>query len=400
MATDKLDGPKIKALTPRDKPYRVSDGNGLYIEVRPNGAMYWRQKYRYQKKQKILAHGVYPRVSLKKAREKRKEALDLLGENIDPAKHKKQVKLIAANTFEEIAREWIDQHSSSWTKGHTLSVTRRFEQNLFPYLGDEPIDKISPRQLLDVLKMVEKRGALDVAARLRQKSEAVFAYAIRTELAEVNPAAQLKGVLKTRPVTHRAALDRKELPELLGKLDTYQGDPVTIAATRMLLLTFVRTGELRGATWDEIDWDEQMWRIPASRMKMNRDHLVPLSSQARSILDDLKSITGEKEHVFASPVKPLQPISANTVIYALYRMGYHSRATGHGFRATASTILNEMGYNPDAIERQLAHVERNKVRAAYNRSEYLDIRIEMMQAWADFLDSMADNIVPIRSAKK
>ena len=398
-----LTATKVKALKPREKPYKVSDGHGLYIEVlptpRPKGAKYWRQKYRFHGKEKRLAHGVYPQVTLAEARDKRDEALALLRKNIDPGKEKKQRKRTTTNTFESVAREWLEVQRGNWSERHKLRVTTILENNLFPYIGSEPITTITPTDLLDVLRKVEGRGALDLAGRLRQKSEAIFQYAILTERAESNPATQLKRTLKTKPVKHRAALDRKDLPELLEKLDDYQGDPVTLAATRMLLLTFVRTGEMRFATWDEIDWDEQMWRIPAARMKMKRDHLVPLSNQAVTILKNLDPITGSYQYVFASPIKPLQPISENTVLYALYRMGYHSRATGHGFRATASTILNEMGYNADAIERQLAHVERNKVRAAYNRSEYLADRVEMMQAWADYLDSIADNVVPIRAGQ-
>jgi integrase len=243
--------------------------------------------------------------------------------------------------------------------------------------------------ILEVIRAVESRGALDVASRVLQRTSAVFRYAIQTGRATYNPAADMKGVLKTRKVEHRAAISRDELPEFLKKLDSYSGDPVTKLGLKLVILTFVRPGELRGARWDEFDLDQGEWRIPAERMKMRAPHIVPLSPQALAIVEEIKLLTGQFDLLFPSQRDQRKPISENTLLYALYRLGYHKRATVHGFRALASTILNETGFRPDVIERQLAHAERNKVRAAYNRSEYLKERRKMMDWWGAYIESMA-----------
>jgi len=255
-----------------------------------------------------------------------------------------------------------------------------------------------PPMVLEVIRAVEFRGALDVASRILQRTSAVFRYAIQTGRATYNPAADMQGVLKTRKVDHRAAISQTELPDFLKKLDSYSGDPVTKLALRLIVLTFVRTGELRGARWEEFDLDQGEWRIPAERMKMRAPHIVPLSGQALAVIEELKPLTGQFDLLFPSQRDQRRPISENTLLYALYRLGYHKRATVHGFRALASTILNETGFRPDVIERQLAHAERNKVRAAYHRSEYLEERRKMMKWWGTYIESTAKDrkVVPLR----
>jgi integrase len=277
-------------------------------------------------------------------------------------------------------------------------VLRSLESEVFPLIGPKPIQELSAPQILEVVQRVEKRNALDMASRILQRVSAVFRYAISTGRATYNPAADLKGSLKTRKVTHRAAISRAELPEFLNKLNAYDGQPLTRLALKLVVLTFVRSRELRGARWAEFDFERAEWRIPSERMKITAEHIVPLSRQAIRILGELKPLTGSYDLVFPNQNNLSKPMSENTLLYAMYRMGYHSKATVHGFRATASTILNEMGWKADVIERQLAHAERNKVRAAYHRSEYLEDRRHMMQVWGDFIESLTTGakIIPLR----
>lgn len=396
-----LTATKVKALKGREKPYKVGDKDGLYLDVRPNGSKYWRFRYRWKGRQKLLALGVYPDVSLAKARDRTRAARDALTDGVDPAAEKKRLKQRTANSFRVLAEEWHEKQRHLWTENHAERVLKSLEDNVFGELGAEPAEDITAQDLLGCLRKIENRGALETASRVLQRCNAVYRYAIASGRVTYNPAADLRGALKAPKFQHYKALDRKELPELLKKLDEYDGDPVTKCAVRFMMLTFVRTTELRFAQWPEIDWKEGIWTVPANRMKMKREHLVPLSEQAIDVLEELWDLNEKREYIFASPRKPRQPISENTVLYALYRMGYHSRATGHGFRATASTILHELGFNPDAIERQLAHVERNKVKAAYNRSEYLEERIRIMQTWADQLDVLKTGaaVIPIQTAQ-
>ena len=391
---------KIKSLKPREKAYKVFDANGLFLHVQTSGSKLWKQKYRYNGKEKLLSHGKYPQISLIEARTLRDKALKALKQQTDPARLKRREKNKLANTFEKVAREWHEKQSVNWKPIHSRKVWHQLEADILPYLKDEPIDNISTTDLLEVLRRIEKRGALDIASRQRQRCEAIFKHAILTDRATYNPATQLVGVLKTKKVTHRKALDRKDLPEFLNKLETTDTHPIVRLATKMLIHTFVRTGELRHATWDEFDLEERLWRIPAEHMKMDADHLVPLTDQTIGFLKELKEYNGKRTHVFASPNRPKQGLSENAILSLIYRMGYKGKATGHGFRATASTTLNEMGYNPDAIERQLAHSETNKVRAAYNRSEYMDERVILMKDWSNFLASAGNKIVPIKTPRK
>jgi integrase len=382
-----LTNTKVKNLKTKEKSYKVSDAHGLYLHVHSNGSKYWRQNYRYSGKQKTLSHGVYPRVSLLEARKRRDEALNQLADGQDPAKSKMLGKLKSENTFEVLAREWFDKEAVNWTDGHQIKVWCSLERDLLPFIGDDPIDRISSIRLLDVLKRVEGRGALDVASRLRQRCDGIFQYALLTGRLEHNPATQLQGVLKTKKVQHLHALSKKEFPKFLSDLDNYDGHPLIRLSAFMLIHTFVRTRELRFAKWEEFDIEARQWIVPANRMKMGEEHIVPLTNQTLDLFEEIKSYNGSREFVFASPQRPRQAISENAIINCIYRMGYKGKTTGHGFRSTASTILNESNFNPDAIERQLAHAKRNKIRAAYNRSEYLDERARLMEWWSNYVES-------------
>jgi integrase len=395
VPTDKLTDPKIRQAKPTDKPYKLFDGGGLFLLVQPNGAKLWRLKYRFVGKEKLLAIGSYDKgVSLKRAREARDKARDQLTEGIDPGARKKQEKHAereqAENTFRAIALNWADTYGAHWSETHRTRVLTSLEVDAFPALGALPIKEITPPMVLEVIRAVESRGALDVASRVLQRTSSIFRFAIQTGRATYNPAADMRGVLKTRKVEHRSTISRGELPEFLKKLDSYSGDPITKLALRLIILTFVRTGELRGARWEELNIDQGEWRIPAERMKMRSSHIVPLSPQALGVVEELRLLTGQFDLLFPSQRDQQRPISENTLLYAIYRLGYHKRATVHGFRALASTILNETGFRPDVIERQLAHVERNKVRAAYHRSEYLEERRKMMDWWGACIESMAN----------
>jgi len=344
--------------------------------------------------------GVYPEVALADARDRRADAKRLLAAGNDPGETKKQAKqlttLRSANTFEVIAREWYSQRRHGWTPKYAAMVLDRLERHILPRLSDRPIANLSAPEVLSVLRIVEAKGALEMAQRVMQMCGQIFMYAIATGRAERNPVTDLRGALKTPVVKHRAYLKEMELPTYLKKLAAYDGYPQTKLALQLLILTFVRTTELRAARWEEIDWDKAEWRIPAERMKMKETHIVPLSRQTVAVLREIQKHSGEFQYVFPNLHNPAKFMSENTMLYALYRMGYHSHTTAHGFRSTASTILNEHGYRPDVIERQLAHTERNAVRAAYNHAEYLPDRRKMMQWWADYLDKIAAKKEPQR----
>lgn len=388
-----LTNTKLRHLKPRTKLYRIADSAGLAIEVRPDGACYWRFRYRYAGKQKMLSLGVYPGVPLAEARKCRDEARALLRDGTDPSQKRQRDKLAATiaadNTFEAVAREWMkrqDVADATAEKNRWL-----LETFVFPYIGRRPIAEITPRELLDVLRKVEARGKLETAQRLKQKCGQVFRHAILEGKAEVDPTGSLRGALKTPKTKHHAAItEPKAIGGLLRAIDGYEGHYVTLAALMFAPLVFVRPGELRKAEWAEFDLDAAEWRIPAERMKMKAAHLVPLSRQAVDCLRELCSLTGPDGYVFPSVRTRSRPMSENTITAALRRLGYTSaEMTGHGFRSMAATRLNEMGWKPDAIERQLAHAESNKVRDAYTHTaEYLPDRRRMMQAWADYLDGL------------
>ena len=374
---------------------KLTDGNGMYLLVHKNGSKYWRMDYRFEGKRKTLALGVWPETTLTKAREMRDKARILMQDNIDPLEQKKKLDRIRSEdhqrTFALLTEEWIKRQSSRWTEKHTSDVKRSLENHVFPDLGDRPINEIQKSEVLQVLRKLEGVNKYEATHRARQRIEAVFNFAIITGDCENNPAAGLTKALTPPTKKKMPSLKPEELPEFLSRLEDYKGHRLTYLAMRFMLYTFVRTKELRAAEWIEFDLKEMdpTWKIPSERMKMRREHVVPLSSQAIEVLNKISEISGYEKLVFPGQQNPTKPMSENTLLYALYRMGYHSRATTHGFRSVASTILNESGlWHPDSIERQLAHVETNKVRSAYDRSEHLSERRKMMQWWADHLDSM------------
>lgn len=390
----KLTDPIIKAAKPKEKPYKLSDGQGLTLLIQPNGSKWWRYRYRMNGKEKMLSIGTYPDVTLKKAREMRVTADDLLKQSIDPSQHRQEQKQIAAiaaeNSFESVARQWWNHWKHARTERHADYVIRRLEADIFPVIGNKPIHSITAPTLLMAIKKIESRGALDIAKRALSTCGQVFRYAVGHGLAERNPAADIKpsDVLKPTRKANYARLDQKDLPELLQKIEEYDGQPLTRIALQLMALTFVRTGELIGARWEEIDMTAKQWRIPAERMKMRTPHIVPLSNQSLTLINELRTLALDDILLFPSERRDGKTMSNNTILYALYRMGYHSRMTGHGFRGIASTILHEHGYNHEYIELQLAHSPRDAVSAAYNHALYLDQRARMMQEWADYLDEI------------
>ncbi|MCJ7602458.1 MAG: tyrosine-type recombinase/integrase [Desulfobulbaceae bacterium] len=386
------------------KTKKISDGGGLFLEIRPNGAKYWRLAYRFGTKQKLLALGVYPDVSLVKAREKREEARKKLADGIDPSEARKALKAAQSDegSFEIVAREWFAQKSPGWAESHSSKVMTRLEQDIFPRIGSKPINTITAPELLAALRFIESRGAVDTANRAKQSCSQIFRYAIATGRAERDPAADLRGALKsTRKCHYPTIIEPVKIAELMRAIEGYSGSLVVRCALRLAPLVFVRPGELRHAEWSEIDFAAAEWRIPAEKMKMKTMHLVPLSRQALEILREIQPITGAGKYIFPSERSGARPMSNNTINAALRRLGYpKEEMTGHGFRAMASIRLHEMGWQSDMIERQLAHGECNPVKAAYCHAEYLPERKKMMQAWADYLEGIkaGAKIIPIRAA--
>jgi integrase len=390
----------IRQTRPAGKAYKLADGQGLYLYCTPTGARLWRVKYRIEGREKVLSLGAYPEVGLKRAREKRDDARRTLADRIDPGAKRQAEKAARVDTFEAVALEWLDKQK---IKTNTRTRDERLLRFVFSRLGRRPIAAIAAPELLASLRPIEARGTIESALRTRSICGRVWRYAIATGRADRDIAADLKGALATATVRNHAAItDPKRIGELLRAIDGYIGQPATHAALRLAPLTFVRPGELRAAEWCEIDLKKAEWRIPGTRMKMGQKHLVPLSRQAVAILREIQPVTGTGRYVFPSLRTTSRPLSNNTVNAALRRLGYaKDDMTGHGFRSMASTLLNEQGWHPDLIELQLAHAERNKVRAAYNRAERLAERTQMMQAWADYLDGLrtTSNVVAIRSVK-
>ncbi|MDP9607061.1 UNVERIFIED_ORG: integrase [Variovorax paradoxus] len=381
---------KVRNLT---TPGRYADGEGLYLQVTPNGGRYWRMKYRFGGKEKLLAFGVYPVVGIKEAREKRFLAKQSLSRGEDPGALKKAAKekvvREASSTLRAVTEDWLSHQAGRW-EANTLARTRSsLEADVFPELGDLSMAAITPKQVMEVVKKIEKRGASEIAMRVLQRVKAIYRYAATHQHIDRNPMLDLvpSEILKPRRVRHRAALTPADLPVFLAKLDIYEGDPHTIHALRLLMLTAARPGEVRSARWSEFELEAKLWRIPAERMKMRSEHVIPLSPQAVAIVEAMKPLSGSRELVFPSPFYPSKSLSENTFNSAMARMGYKYLATAHGFRALFSTVANEAGWNADAIERQLAHAERNQVRAAYDRGARLQERIKLMNWWADYLDS-------------
>ena len=375
------------------EPGKHFDGAGLYLELTATGGRYWRMKYRFGGKEKRLAFGVYPGVSLKAARDKAAEARKVLQAGGDPGLLRKAEKARAAhesvNTLEAVASDWMKHQAARWDVETAGRIRASLENDIFKKLGSRPLASIKPGEVMAAVKAIEKRGASDQAGRVLQRVKAVYRWAVIHERIEANQMLDLvpSEILQPRQVQHRAAMSDKELPIFLPKLAAYDGDPSTAHALRLLILSATRPGETRGARWAEFDLDAAVWTIPAERMKMRNEHLVPLSSQAVDVLRTMQALSGGRELVFPSPSYPSKPLSENTFNSALARMGYKNTATAHGFRALFSTVANECGWNPDVIERQLAHKEANEVRAAYHRSAYMEERVRLMQWWADYLDA-------------
>ncbi|MEN8501236.1 MULTISPECIES: tyrosine-type recombinase/integrase [Paraburkholderia] len=379
---------------------KLFDGGGLFLDLRKSGAKKWRLKYRFNGKENLLSFGDYPAVGLADARARRDEAKRHLAEGNDPAMQRdleRQAKSIAAlNTFEAVALEWFETRQDIWSDSHAERVMNQFRKEVFPHIGRRPISEIGAPELLAVVRRIEARSALETARKTLQSCGQVFRFAVSTGRAERDPTPDLRSALKTRPVTNMARIEATEMPELLAAIESYAGDIRTRYAVQLLALTFVRTGELRFAEWTEFDIERAEWRIPAARMKMRSVHIVPLSHQALALIERIRALSGTRRWIFPSPRNPEQPISENTVLFALYRMGYRGRMTGHGFRGLASTILNENGFQADWIERQLAHNEQNGIRAAYNHAQYLPERRRMMQWWANHIDQQSGaNVIPM-----
>lgn len=383
----------IRNAKPTDKPYKLSDEKGLYLLVNQAGK-YFRFDYRFAGKRKTLALGVYPDVKLKEAREKLQDARKLLANAIDPAHHRKVKKLVqaeqAGNSFGSVALEWFAKNKTVWTEGHSRTIIQRLQGNVLPWLGERPIAEISAPEILTVLRRIEDRGAIETAHRIKQICGQVFRYAIATGRAERDPSADLRGALPPTKPKHMATItDPKKIGELLRAIDGYEGHLITRCALQLAPLVFVRPGELRQAEWAEIDLDGAEWKIPAEKMKMRTPHIVPLSRQSLGILREIEPLTGRDRYVFPSLRTAARPMSNNTILAALRRMGYaKDEMSGHGFRAMASTILHERGWSSDLIEKQLAHAERNSVKAAYNHAQLLPDRRKMMQVWADYLEEI------------
>jgi integrase len=399
---------KIRASRPKERAYKVFDQRGLFMLVTPTGGRLWRFRYRLGGVEKLLTLGAYPDVPLRRAREKREDARKLVADGIDPSAKRQAERATQVETFEAIAKEWLELQSKMLAAETMEILGTRLQSFLYPYVGSRPIASITAQELLAALRRIEARGKHETAHRVRSLAGRVFRYAVATGRAQHDVAADLKDALA--PVKSRnfaSVTEPARVGELLRAIDGYTGQPITAMALKLAPLVFVRPGELRGAEWAEFDLEGAEWRIPAARMKMGEQHIVPLSRQAVAILRELHILTGSGRYVFPSLLSAERPMSDNTINAALRRLGYTSdEQTGHGFRSMASTLLNEQGFAPDVIELQLAHVERNKVRAAYNRAQRLTERRSMLQAWADLLEvlrtagtprsSIEEHVRPIR----
>lgn len=397
----------IRNAKAADKDYPLRDGGGMYLIVKTTGAKWWRLDYRYLGDRKTISLGTYPLTSLLEARTRRDEAKRLLAQGINPSLHRQQTRAVnkeaATNSFEVIAREWLARQTPTWAAGTATRMMRSFEADLFPYLGKRPIAEITAPELLAVLRKIESRGAVETAHRVKQRAGEVFRYAIATGRADRDPTPDLRGALPPVKSKNFAAIkDPKRIGDLLRAIDAYEGTAVVKAALRLAPLVFVRPGNLRQAEWREIDLDAALWRIPGEKMKSGDPHIVPLSRQAVGILREIQLLTGQnlerQPYVFPSARAGGRPMSDNAILVALRTMEIgKDEMTGHGFRHMASTTLHEQGWNSDVIERQLAHGERNKVKAAYNHAQHMPERVRMMQAWADYLDSLrcGAEVIPI-----
>ena len=387
---------KIRNTKPTDKSQKLYDGGNLYLEIKPNNKRYWRYRYRIDGKENIYAIGDYPTMSLAVARTERDDAKKLVKQGIHPA-HNRQLKLSQqvsenADTFRAIAAEWIEYENKrkNWTSTYLNQINKTFLTDVFPAIGNLPIRTITSAHILTILKKMEKRGAEVLAIMARQWCSNVFKYAISNLRTDNDPTYVLQGAIKRPKIRSNPPLPVELIPGFLNALKNYNGQRPTVIAIKLLMLTFVRTKELRESVWSEFDLEERLWKIPAERMKMREPHTVPLCDQAVSLLKELKQINGHQQWLFLNTRKPTTCMSATTINRALEYMGYSDIFSAHGFRTTASTILNELGYLPDVIEKQLAHKDSNRIRAIYNRAEYASERASMLQQWADYLDKMEE----------
>lgn len=407
--TDRL----IKATKPKDKQFRLADGRGLYLLVKTNGSKLWRLKFRYlpdgsdKKVEDTLSFGSYPQVSLKEAREQADIAKKLIEKGIHPRKQeneKKSEKIFNnRKLFKNVAAEWLKVNETKWSPSHFIRLEARIQNNILPVLGERLVDEVRPRDIVSILRGIESDDRPEVASRVKQDLNRIFRYAVQTELSQFNPAADMNGILAPHKPSHYAALRAQELPLFFKRLEMYEerSRGTTKFAIRFLVLTFVRNSELRKAKWSEFDFKNSLWHIPSERMKMKKPHVVPLCTHTMKLLSELEQVSGDNEYLFPGVYNPKQCMSDLTINRALQRMGYNTKTevTTHGFRATASSALNESGlWNSDAIERQLAHEEGNKVRAAYiHKAEFLEERVNLMQWWGDYLHSIEHGkIVPAK----
>lgn len=395
----KLNDTVLRNAKPKEKPYKLTDGDGMFLLVKPNGGKYWRLKYRVLGKEKLLALGTYPEVSLADARAKRLEARKQLNSSIDPSQKKKDDKRLAVfkaeNTLQAVAKEWYDTNLKKWTDRHADRLWRRLEIHLFPALGKRPVSEISSLELLEVLRKVEKAGTVETAHRVLQSAGCIFRHAVLTERTKHDPAYNLRRVLTPSQEKHFPTIEASELPAFFKALEAINTTDMNKLAVRLLMYTFVRTGELRQAKWEDINFGTKEWRVRPETTKMRTLHIVPLASQTIALLKELRALTGRSDFLFPSQNPRKNPMMSDaTINHILHRMGYKDKLVGHGFRSLASTTLNEMGFRPDAIEMQLAHMERNKSRAAYNHAKYLDERRVMMKQWANYLEAVASGKKP------
>jgi integrase len=396
------------------KPRKLADEAGLYLYVTPSGAKTWRYDFRFLGRRQTLTLGPYPAVSLKNARRRHQAARELLEDGQNPAvakqREKRTARASAANTLEGVADEWLKETAPHRSRSWAVMVGGWFRNHVNPVLGNRPLDAIEPADVLGLVRSLAAGTAKSCAGQAQPRTAEnvrwiigrVYSYAIRNLRTKINPAREIRGAIQLPPTKHHQPLKAKELPEFLSKIDAYEGRPETRIALKLLMLTFVRGGELVGAIWDEFDLEGKEWRVPAARMKMKEEHIVPLSRQALALLKELKPLTGHHQHLFPGTGDPRRAMSDETLRAALITMGYKGKFSPHGIRATASTLLNEQGWRPDVIERQLAHMERDRIRAAYNRADYLEERRKMMQAWADYLEGLRSpgKVVNIRADKR
>ena len=390
----------IRAAKPSEKQQKLFDGSGLYLLLFPSGSKVWRFKYHFQGREKLISLGAYPAVTLKDARDKAADARKVLGSGKDPSVERRQSKLKHKNTFETIAREWHAKQAPGWSTRYAANVLLRLENNVFPHIGSQPVGAIMATELLSMLQRIESRGAVSMARLIRGLCSCIFRYAVITGRAERDPAADIRGAITARPTKNRAAItDPEKAGALMLAIDTYTGAFAVRHALAFMALTFCRPVEILHAEWAEFDLSDRLWRIPEEKMKMSRDHLVPLSRQAIAVLETLRPYSGKGRYVFPALRGDAEVMRSQTLVAALRRMGFdRSETSAHGFRAMASTLLNEQGYPPDVIERQLAHAPSNQVRAAYNRAEYLPERRKMMDEWANYLDALRERAKQAKGA--